>query len=116
MFLGQNKEYICTEVPNGCKQDLTFLVDLELLNSPEDVKCDGLGSWLNRSNVSTKFNYDGKIISDSKPYNCEIKTTYFTHQPFNNSKRRFVIVKLNEKPKYTLLLYKHEGGCKITDD
>ena len=91
------------------------MVDLELLNSPEDVKCDGLGSWLNRSNVSTKFNYDGKIISDSKPYNCEIKTTYFTHRHFNNSKRRLIIVKLNEKPKYALLLYKHEGGCKITD-
>lgn len=41
------KEKICTMVPQQVKQNYTFLVDTNALESPKDILADNCGSWKN---------------------------------------------------------------------
>ena len=47
---------VCHRQPLQVQHHRTFIVDLTSLQSPQDVKCDDMGSW--RNNSSSKFTFD----------------------------------------------------------
>ena len=107
-LIHSGSDKLCTETPYRCTIDATFLVDLSELRHPGDIKCDSLGSWLNRLSKTTEgFECDGKEY--------KLCTTYFTHRHFPNSHERIVVCKHGEEGRYALLMYHHIGGCKIKD-
>lgn len=65
LLLKPSKEtMLCKKVPNGVAHNVSFLLDVKLLESTNDWKCDDMGSWKNngvqRKNLLVR---DGEVFS-----------------------------------------------------
>ena len=108
---GHNNK-ICCKVPIGIQKNAVFVIDATRLKSPDDIRADDLGVWVNngvrRSFLTCKSvgNTISKVEVVSKEPNMPLKyyqlmKSYFYHKQSKDYKR---------------IIYQLYGGCIIYND
>lgn len=81
----QSSQYACTKVPTSISESASFIIDLDQLESKEDILSDDMGAWKNNGVDTT---YVRVAFSKSKvkrvakcgpPGSYSIKRIYKTH-------------------------------------
>ena len=66
---------ISTRVPSRCQENASFIIDLDALDSREDVYCDDNGVWLSTGGKSKLFTIErgpgNKVLNLTKVTHCE---------------------------------------------
>ena len=72
LLLSLDPSFICARVPCSVARNCSYVVNLNVLEDPEDIKCDDMGAW-NQSKCATKF-YEA--AEDSPDGDIEISRVY----------------------------------------
>ena len=104
ILLNPNRNRVCTKHPVSIEDNCTFVVDLNSLEHPDDIKSDDCGHWIHKGRKSVKvavwFQNDKviRVVSTSSTKlnppdeNSKVFTlvrTYYCHDPHDDFKRTF---------------------------
>ena len=115
-------ERISSVPPRKISTNCKFVVDLNLLDHPEDVMCDALGAW-RQTETSKKMytvhkNVQGHVTSTSVCKNVEAEHILVTRRPFLNKSDESlhkVVVSLSGKNhlcNMIIVKYDFKGPCQ----
>ena len=106
VLLGGDDSLTCTKHPILVENNYMFLVDLTLLDDPDDIKSDDCGHWVHNGRKSTHIAVkcrNGKVtdvrsIGKSMPPDENSRSrvyclvcTYYSHDPHEDFKRIFYV-------------------------
>lgn len=81
ILLNPDENRICTNQPIHVDQNCTFVVDLNSLENPDDVKSDDCGHWIHNGRKSTRV-----AVSIKREKVVSVKCTTKLKPPDENSK------------------------------
>ncbi len=77
--------YVCTKVPTSISESVSFIVDLDQLESQKDVLSDDMGAWKNNGvdttyvRVAVSKEKVKKVVKCSHTGSYSVKRIYRTH-------------------------------------
>ena len=99
ILLNPDEHRICKNQPIHVDQNCTFVVDLNSLDNPEDIKSDDCGHWKHKGRKSTEVQVTlskGKVVSvksstesDENSQCYKLVRVYYSHDPYDDFKRTF---------------------------
>lgn len=102
---------ICTEIPQRCMINATFLVETYPITPMKSIGKDGLGIWINNSGYNHFYafrNGEAREVGNSdQEANARMRTQYFNHKKYADFKRRILHFFYEDmsQPRFSLFVY-----------